>query len=75
MLGLRVAGSSVAVARFGGDRFALGRCPAGEQVQRLLALRTGLDGEREQHEARAGGERHALVAELEVPDEGDDGVA
>jgi hypothetical protein len=57
------------VARVGGDRFVLGGCPAGEQVQGLLALGADFGGEGEHHELGVGGERHYLVGEFELSDE------
>ena len=44
---------------------------AAQLVRRFSAcsLRTGLGGEHEQNEVPVSGERHALVAELDVPDE------
>src|SRR4051794_24156736 len=44
-------------------------CPAGEQAQRLVALRADFGREREHHEAGVGRERHPFVAELEAADE------
>ena len=43
--------------------------PTGEQVQRLVALRSDLCSECEHHEVEVGGESHSRVGQLELPDQ------